>query len=502
MTTVSTKNLERMLLTSAKQQDTPEVVRLIKSYKDRPFWCGTLIDPNPAKQCWSHSIGLPVRNGQVCPIWDYQDSLVKTYLSHNFVYVKKARALGISFITLSFLAYLGICKNYKYRNTSMLLVTGPREKTSIELVLRLKNMIRVISPLLVENTEKTICQFAGIRVIALPSDHLDDARGYEQISVCYSDESDFYSVGQQDLLRPILESFYQKHNKSGTFHCIFVSTPNLPSGLFYQMEFDQSPDFPYKRVFLPWTVGENKIYDSKQIELARSNPGWRSEFCLEYGFGTGTIFRNDQIDACICEYDTEPPLHELDNSVVTISCDPGGFGSTGSKFGIVSTCIREDNKIYILDCIEYDQINFDDSVQVVVDLLRHKYGYYHGKNNLRVFCDQAFPSYITGLKRALGDGDYVQQVEYCRQNHLELASIALISPIGFQGDNGRNMLFTLQSIVNSGDLRIHPKFESLALQMRIARTLPNGHLNKSVGNNSYDLLDAAMMCTSNIERRS
>ena len=75
------------------------------------------------------------------------------------MWVKKAKALGVSEITLRFLAYLGICQNYKYAGTTMLIICGPREKTAIELINRLKDLLRPLGHGIIADTERTVCNF-------------------------------------------------------------------------------------------------------------------------------------------------------------------------------------------------------------------------------------------------------------------------------------------------------------------------------------------------------
>jgi hypothetical protein len=72
------------------------------------------------------------------------------------------------------------------------------------------------------NTKQTIIELNGVRIIAIPSDHLDDARGIPNVSFFYSDETSFYSNKEQDNLIDISHRYILKSNP----WMVFVSTPN------------------------------------------------------------------------------------------------------------------------------------------------------------------------------------------------------------------------------------------------------------------------------------
>src|SRR5437899_4031993 len=140
--------LQRQLSTT---ELTPEVILLLNKYKDRRFWCGHLEDPNPKTPCFNHAISLPYKWNKPQPLHDYQVDLIDLLEGMNqggnnpdnsikkYIWIKKSIGIGISELMLRYVAWLGICQNEKYRYSKLFLTCGPREKTAIELISRLKD---------------------------------------------------------------------------------------------------------------------------------------------------------------------------------------------------------------------------------------------------------------------------------------------------------------------------------------------------------------------------
>ena len=54
-----------------------------------------------------------------------------------------------------------------------------------------------------------------------------------------------------------------------------VSTPNAPDGLFEKIEREPEDACLYKRLFLDYTYGLDKIYTKEEIEKAKASPSFR-----------------------------------------------------------------------------------------------------------------------------------------------------------------------------------------------------------------------------------
>jgi hypothetical protein len=75
-----------------------------------------------------------------------------------------------------------------------------------------------------------------------------------------------------------------------------VSTPNAPNGLFQKIERESFETCIYKKVFLDYTYGVDKIYTKAEIDKARPSPSFEREYCLKYQGLIGNVFSQASID--------------------------------------------------------------------------------------------------------------------------------------------------------------------------------------------------------------
>ena len=81
---------------------------------------------------------------------------------------------------------------------------------------------------------------------------------------------------------------------------VMVSTPNAPDGLFEKVEREPENTCLYKRLFLDYTYGLDKIYTRQEIEKAKAVPSFESEYNLKYLGKVGNVFHTLDIEAAIC----------------------------------------------------------------------------------------------------------------------------------------------------------------------------------------------------------
>jgi hypothetical protein len=62
-------------------------------------------DPVDTKN-FNHAIGLPQKNGQAFPLFDYEQLLYDTLQQHKHVWIKKATGLGVTEFMLRYMAWL------------------------------------------------------------------------------------------------------------------------------------------------------------------------------------------------------------------------------------------------------------------------------------------------------------------------------------------------------------------------------------------------------------
>ena len=127
---------------------TQQLYRLNERLRNKPFW---IWDVEEHKRedirtdgdcCFNHIIGLPQKNANDKPLYDYQqiifDSLAAQTGSKH-LWIKKATGLGISEFMLRFMAWLCL-KDNSLLGSQMCIVTGPRIDLAIALIDRMKRL--------------------------------------------------------------------------------------------------------------------------------------------------------------------------------------------------------------------------------------------------------------------------------------------------------------------------------------------------------------------------
>ncbi|MGA6991813.1 MAG: DEAD/DEAH box helicase family protein, partial [Nitrososphaeraceae archaeon] len=227
----------------------------------------------------NHAIGLPHKNGHSYPLFDYEKLVFDTLQNHKHVWIKKATGLGITEFMLRYIAWLCLSTN-KIENSQMCIVTGPRIELAITLIDRMKGLFHELG--VTFDSKDTVIELNGCHIEAYPSHHLDSMRGLTNVSFIYLDEADFFPPGQQQDARDVSERYIAKSNP----WIVMVSTPNAPDGLFDKIERESEETCLYKRMFLDYTYGLDRIYTSEEIALAKQSPSFEREYNLKY-FGTG-----------------------------------------------------------------------------------------------------------------------------------------------------------------------------------------------------------------------
>jgi hypothetical protein len=189
---VTFKDLQKLV----HSQSSTEQSQLLQRLRDKPFW---LWDQSKHRQedmktkgdcCFNHIVGLPKKDNQEKPMFDYQkllyDSLLipdfYNSLQHTFklkhIWVKKATGLGVTEFFIRFMAWLCL-RNNDYRNSQMCIVTGPNQDIAIKLIKRMKGLFEPKLGVTFANKE-TVLELNGCSIEAYPSNHLDAYRSYTE----------------------------------------------------------------------------------------------------------------------------------------------------------------------------------------------------------------------------------------------------------------------------------------------------------------------------------
>ncbi len=402
--------------------------------------------------------------GKDMPYHDYEDELEKALHKSKYHWIKKATGLGITEFMIRWIAWNCLKDDIwkkKQVDVNVIMVTGPRLDLSITIMNRLKALFHKHE----FRTKETVCKLNGNRIEAFPSHHLASARGLNP-QVVFPDEADFFPVNQQEEMRAVAERYIPKTNP----WIIFVSTPNIPGGLFEAMEFEKAS--MYQRHIMLYDQGMGKIYSEEQIAIAKLSPSFEREYNGKYGYGVGDIF-----------LDFENIIEKYDIEYIGGSCgtyaDPA-FGS--SKFGLVSGEVR-DGIIYVTEAEEYERA----SPSYMLNVMEASYNKHKGHCKV----DSAHPGFIKDLNErgipalALAFGSQVPEHEgmtSSKDSHYKSETMVTLKT---------KLPIVASMLVKNCQVRIHPQFVRLLNQMRAVKFDKMGGIDKKEV--PFDLVDALNM---------
>lgn len=399
------------------------------------FYCGN----NERKDncCFNHIIGLPVKNEKALPIFDYEMNIYNLLKEKKHLFIKKSTGLGITEFVLRWIIYQCVTEP-TWKNSQVCIVTAPRIELAFTLIDRIHKMI----PTAEHKATKIIIN--GVTVEAFPSHHLDSMRGLANPKCIFLDEADFFPNSLQKESLVIAERYLAKSSP----HIILVSTPNMPNGLFDNIEKDENAI--YHKLLLPYTVGVGRIFTEEEIAQAKLSYSFEREYNLKYGLNDGNMFNNLMVDKCTQEYD----LKFLSGKRI-LAIDPA---YSSSKFAIVG--IEQIEGICYVKMAETFEFASPTAMAERIVLLSKDYP--------TVFVDSAGAGLITDLKLK---GVNPTAISFAK--HLD------------------EMTLNASRMVKELNVRIHPTFTDLIADLKAVRYNEKGHPNKKLI--SFDLGDAILM---------
>jgi hypothetical protein len=432
--------------------------------------------------CFNHIISLPKKDGKEYPMFEYEKLLYKAllepgYLNSNpklrssdpnnimypfkekHIWCKKAAGLGISTFFLRLMAWLCLY-NDDYRDSQMVIVTGPNIDLAIKLIKRMKAMF--VDKLGVTfDSKETVLQLNGCSIEAYPSNHIDAFRSLTNPKFIFLDESDYHRKNEQDDVRAVSERYIAKSDP----FIVMVSTPNAPGGLFQRIEQEPFDTCIYKKFFLDYLWGVGKIYTNEEIDKAKLSPSFPREYELQYLGLIGNVFSTLSIENCQkIQYN---PDNINPNAKKTFGVD-AGFGT--SKFAIVVTQFV-DGKIQVIFAEEYERPNFQAMINRIWEI-KQKCGYISN-----IYSDAANPEIWESLKREFNEPFNQQymasQIADCKKYNLHLEDRMIVVPIPFSVE-GAHMLQHAKWLMEETDedgsslIAIDKRFDKLLTGLRTA----------------------------------
>ena len=287
----------------------------------------------------------------------------------------------------------------QYKDSEMVIVTGPNKPLAIKLITRIRNMFMDRLGVLFESDRTRITlPINNVTIEAYPSNHVDSFRGLPKVSIILIDEGDFFAPGEQVAVRDAAERYLGK-SKAKIF---IVSTPYAPGGLMETIQKEENSI--YKKITLNYEAGLNKIFTEQEIARAKTSPSFEREYNLRYAFDIGNVLTEALIQRCLdIKYDPDYVVWECPKC---ISVDPAWGGS--SKFAIMVSQFM-DGRIQILYASEFDRPEPNDMEQLLLDLA-HKYALFtEAGQNGQIIVDGANVSLIKSLKHKLNEYTHYEE---------------------------------------------------------------------------------------------
>jgi hypothetical protein len=452
--------------------------------KGLPFYDWSISPPHADRiTTFNNTIGLPEKNGQVMPLFDYEQLLFNELQNNKHLWIKKATGLGVTEFILRYMAWLCF-SDPRIRHSQMCIVTGPRIELAITLIDRMKGLFHELGATF--DSKETVIELNGVHIEAYPSHHLDSMRGLTNVSFIYLDEADFFPPGQQQDARDVSERYIAKSNP----YIVMVSTPNAPEGLFDWIEHEPENTCLYKRLFLDYTYGLGRIYTEDEIRAAKASPSFEREYNLKYLGLIGNVFHVNDIEArgrCLLD-------HSNSYTQKSVGLDPG-FGS--SNFGV---CITElvDGMVNVLHAEEYPRPDFNQMINTTVRLLEEYNITFEGKS--RIFLDGSNPSFCRALKERLDeDTNYEHLISYLKKQYPSVYDLQFLQenmfviPIPFSKYHKEMLAHTKEMLeYRNGYIAINSKHTKLITALRTAVENGEGMLDKEATSHD-DLFDAFRM---------
>jgi hypothetical protein len=344
-----------------------------------------------------------------------------------------------------------------------MIITGPNVDLAQDLILRAKGFLTKKGLGYIDHGAYEV-DINGSRVKCYPSNNIHSARGKPKVSVFFGDEASFFKLRDDSIVRTVGERYIGKSNS----WVIWVSTAGEePKGFFYDIM--QEPNTGaektiYERFHFYVEAGlkvdpqtKTSIFSPAYLKEASNARSYEREYLGVWGKNVGDIFSPEGIELC-CAEEYSWRINDNTNDRV-IGIDPG-FGS--SEFGI---CImqKDKGKKAVIYAESFERVSYIDIVEKVRQL-SEKYR----------------------TKRLFVDGSWAEGIRDLRDKyHMNVQNISFLQ-------YGEKMLNYAANAIDFQEVKIHPSFKKLKMQLMTIKFNNKGGTNKTKVN-TFDLGDAWLL---------
>jgi hypothetical protein len=307
----------------------------------------------------NHICGLPQKSGREFPLFDYQKLIFDCIEQNRNIWIKKARGIGVTTFFIRYLVWKILSTN-ELDGKSIFIISGTREEFANYVKKKMEDLFLPRFPNVVFDSKYTELWINKTWIKVMPTKNIKDVRGYMDVAYLFIDEADHFEKSIQEELGPAITAYEEKSNGK----TIMVSTPNQPGGLFERIEKDKNSK--YKKLFLDYTYGLDKIYDRQFIEKKKIEPEFEREYNLKYLGRIGNLSPL-KIDTAVKTGERLKDIPVNPYCIHSLGVDPA-FGS--SAFGLVLTeHLQEEDKIRVLYAEQFE--NHPDPNDMTIESLRY-----------------------------------------------------------------------------------------------------------------------------------
>jgi hypothetical protein len=497
-----------------ENEDNKNMIALLQKLKNKSFYNWDSDHRNVFRAqskccCFNHILGMPKKGNKEYPLFDYEHQVFRALTEPGFINSRKATeednrwyeeqkrmieqrrvmpknesltmaytkllkerdkrlaypqkighllvlksaGLGLTTLLLRYIAW-NCLKDDSWKDTDVVILTGPRQELSNDLITRLKQLF--LSFGITFDTKVSTLILNGVRVRAFPSDHLSAARGIPSVSMIYCDEASFSSNQSQSEVIDVIERYAGKSNAQ----IVLTSTPNKVGDLMHTILAQPFEESFYKILKLNYEWGVGKIYSEEDIKIAKMSSSFEREYNLSFNSPSGNCFSHSSIDRTIELSKKYPDIINKEASH-SLGVDPG-FGS--SSFALV--CLEHsDSIIKVCYAKQFERSSFNDMVQEVWNI-RNLVG---SLDN--VYIDQSNVEFIEAVKQDFGENSnwqYIHEtIAHYKKMNSRIENIMKVIPVSF-GQEGASMLVHCKNLLEHEDnlIAISPKHEKLIAALK------------------------------------
>lgn len=447
-----------------------------RDFKGMPFWRFDLTKDEHrdlylqtwGRCCFNHFIGLPEKNGKRLPMFPYEQELFEDFMDswngiskYRFHAVLKATGLGITEFTIRLMAWLAACFD-EFKGKRFGIIAGIRETIVLEILRRFVNLFERF-PFLGIRITKRVVEVNGVMIEGYPAENALSLRSYANFAFILVDEADFFQKSLQKEVRTGVERYIAKTNP----FVYFVSTPDKPNGMFYEIFSKPQKDTFYRQYRFDYRKGLGYIFTQEQIDQQKQSEFFAREYEIQFGGLAGNLLSLEAVKKNIISRSQAAEIgfmpfyshedigftEEVNYVPKSLGLDPG-FGSNpekdiGSYTGITLTQFNQNTgRIEISYTDELIKPDFDELVRIVARIITKQ-------NCSKVYVDGSNPSLVRSLKVAIGE--YQEYEKYTKEEMQSkiYGGPMIICPIPFNAKSKKEMLYNLKDMVDKGLLTIH-----------------------------------------------